>query len=124
MFKDTKAYSGFAVDDTDAAKKFYGETLGIDVKVEDEEIGLLTLNLGGDRPTLIYPRPDHTPAEYTILNFPVDDIDAGVDALVERGIEMKRFEGFDQDEKGIMRDGKIAWFTDPAGNVLSVIEDS
>jgi predicted enzyme related to lactoylglutathione lyase len=124
MFKDTKAYSGFAVDDTDAAKQFYGETLGIDVEVEDEEIGLLTLNLGGDRPTLIYPRPGHTPAEYTILNFPVDDIDAGVDALVERGIEMKRFEGFDQDEKGIMRDGKIAWFTDPAGNVLSVIEDS
>ena len=124
MFKDTKAYSSFAVDDTDAAKRFYGETLGIDVKVEDPEYGLLTLNLGGDRPTLIYPRPDHTPAEYTILNFPVDDIDAGVDALVERGIEMKRFEGFDQDEKGIMRDGKIAWFTDPAGNVLSVIEDS
>jgi predicted enzyme related to lactoylglutathione lyase len=124
MFKDTKAYSGFAVDDTDAAKQFYGETLGIDVKVEDEEIGLLTLNLGGDRPTLIYPRPGHTPAEYTILNFPVDDIDAGVDALVERGVEMKRFEGFDQDEKGIMRDGKIAWFTDPAGNVLSVIEAS
>jgi predicted enzyme related to lactoylglutathione lyase len=125
MFKDTKAYSGFAVDDSDAATEFYGETLGIDVKVEDAEHGLLTLNLGGDRPTLVYPRPDHRPADYTILNFPVDDIDAAVDALVERGIEMKRYEGFDQDEKGIMRDQgpNIAWFTDPAGNVLSVIED-
>jgi predicted enzyme related to lactoylglutathione lyase len=125
MFKDTKAFSGFAVDDSDAARKFYGETLGIEVKVEDEEIGLLTLNLGGDRPTLVYPRPGHKPADYTILNFPVDDIDAAVDALAERGIEMKRYEGFDQDEKGIMRDQgpNIAWFTDPAGNVLSVIED-
>ena len=125
MFKDTKAFSGFAVDDSDAARKFYGETLGIEVKVEDEEIGLLTLNLSGDRPTLVYPRPGHKPADYTILNFPVDDIDAAVDALVERGIEMKRYEGFDQDEKGIMRDQgpNIAWFTDPAGNVLSVIED-
>jgi predicted enzyme related to lactoylglutathione lyase len=125
MFKDTKAFSGFAVDDSDAARKFYGETLGIEVKVEDEEIGLLTLNLGGDRPTLVYPRPGHKPADYTILNFPVDDIDVAVDALAERGIEMKRYEGFDQDEKGIMRDQgpNIAWFTDPAGNVLSVIED-
>ena len=125
MFKDTKAFSGFAVDDSDAARKFYGETLGIEVEVEDEEIGLLTLNLGGDRPTLVYPRPGHKPADYTILNFPVDDIDVAVDALAERGIEMKRYEGFDQDEKGIMRDQgpNIAWFTDPAGNVLSVIED-
>jgi catechol 2,3-dioxygenase-like lactoylglutathione lyase family enzyme len=123
MFKDSKAYSGFAVDDLEAAKRFYGETLGVEV---DEEGPGLNLKLAGDRPTFIYPKSDHTPAEYTILNFPVDDIDAAVDALVERGIEMKRFEGFDQDEKGVMRahGPNIAWFTDPAGNVLSVIEDS
>jgi predicted enzyme related to lactoylglutathione lyase len=122
MFKDTKAYSGFAVDDVEAAKKFYGDTLGIEVS---EENGMLTLKIAGDRPTLIYPKPGHTPAEYTILNFPVDDIDAAVDQLGERGVEFLRYEGFDQDEKGVMRDQgpNIAWFTDPAGNVLSVIEE-
>ena len=121
MFRDTKAFSGFAVDDIDAARAFYGETLGL--KVTDEN-GLLTLHIAGDRPTLIYPRPDHTPAEYTILNFPVDDIDPAVDALAERGIEFLRYDGFDQDEKGVMRNAgpNIAWFADPAGNVLSVIE--
>ena len=121
MFKDTKAYSGFAVDDVEAAKKFYGDTLGIEVS---EENGMLTLKIAGDRPTLIYPKPGHTPAEYTILNFPVDDIDAAVDQLGERGVEFLRYEGFDQDEKGVMRDQgpNIAWFTDPAGNVLSVLQ--
>ncbi len=120
MFKDTKAYSGFAVDDIEAAKRFYGETLGLEVS---EENGMLTLNIAGERPTLVYPRPDHTPAEYTILNFPVDDIDHAVDQLAERGVEFVRYEGFDQDQKGVMRDQgpDIAWFTDPAGNVLSVI---
>ena len=123
MFKDTKAYSGFAVDDIEAAKRFYGETLGLEVS---EENGMLTLNIAAERPTLVYPRPDHTPAEYTILNFPVDDIDHAVDQLAERGVEFVRYEGFDQDQKGVMRDQgpDIAWFTDPAGNVLSVIEDS
>ena len=121
MFKDTEAFSGFAVDDIEAAKKFYGETLGIDV---EEQNGLLTLNIAGDRPTLIYPRPNHTPAEYTILNFPVDDVGEAVDELSGRGVEFLRYEGFDQDEKGVMRGNgpDIAWFADPAGNVLSVIK--
>ena len=122
MFESTKAFSGFAVDDVEAAKRFYGETLGLKVT---EEHGLLTLHIAGDRPTLIYPRPGHEPAEYTILNFPVDDIDAAVDALVERGVEILRYEGMDQDERGVMRGGGpyIAWFTDPAGNILSVLQE-
>jgi catechol 2,3-dioxygenase-like lactoylglutathione lyase family enzyme len=123
MFRDTKAFSGFAVDDIPKAKQFYGETLGLEVS---EEHGLLTLHVAGDRPTLIYPRPAHTPADYTILNFPVDDIEEAVDALGERGVEFERYEGTETetDEKGIFRGGGplIAWFKDPAGNVLSVIE--
>jgi predicted enzyme related to lactoylglutathione lyase len=120
MFKDTEAFSGFAVDDLDAAKQFYGETLGVEV---DEEGPGLSLKPAGGRPIFIYPRPGHAPAEYTILNFPVEDVEAAVDGLVERGVEMKRYEDFDQDDKGIMRGhgSDIAWFTDPAGNVLSVI---
>jgi predicted enzyme related to lactoylglutathione lyase len=122
MFESIKAFSGFAVDDIEAAKRFYGETLGLKVT---EENGLLTLHIAGDRPTLIYPRPGHEPAAYTILNFPVDDIDAAVDALVERGVELLRYEGMDQDERGVMREGGpyIAWFTDPAGNILSVLQE-
>ena len=123
MFTDTKAFSGFAVPDLAAAKAFYGDTLGIRVT---EEHGLLTLHLaGGERPTLIYPKPDHVPASFTILNFPVDDIDAAVDELTERGVEMQRYEGMPQDERGVMRAGGpyIAWFTDPAGNVLSVLQE-
>ena len=124
MFANTKAFSGFAVPDIDAARKFYGETLGLDVT--DGPMGLLTLNLAGDRPTMIYPKPDHEPAGYTILNFPVEDVDGAVDELAARGVEFERYEGFDQDERGIARgDGPdIAWFTDPAGNILSVLEDS
>jgi catechol 2,3-dioxygenase-like lactoylglutathione lyase family enzyme len=122
MFENTKAFSGFAVDDLEAAKRFYGETLGLKVT---EEHGLLTLHIAGDRPTLVYPRPGHVPAAYTILNFPVDDIDAAVDALTERGVTFERYEGMEQDDKGIMRSGGpyIAWFTDPAGNVLSVLQE-
>jgi catechol 2,3-dioxygenase-like lactoylglutathione lyase family enzyme len=121
MFTDTKAFSGFAVDDIDAAREFYGQTLGIRTS---EEHGLMTLHLGGDRPTLVYPKPGHTPADYTILNFPVDDIDAAVDELVERGVRFERYEGMGQDERGVMRDQgpPIAWFRDPAGNVLSVLQ--
>jgi catechol 2,3-dioxygenase-like lactoylglutathione lyase family enzyme len=121
MFTDTKAFSGFAVDDIDAAREFYGQTLGIRTS---EEHGLMTLHLGGDRPTLVYPKPGHTPADYTILNFPVDDIDAAVDELAERGVRFERYEGMGQDERGIMRDQgpPIAWFRDPAGNVLSVLQ--
>jgi catechol 2,3-dioxygenase-like lactoylglutathione lyase family enzyme len=121
MFRDTKAFSGFAVDDIERAKDFYGETLGLRVT---EENGLLTLHIAGDRGTLIYPKPDHKPADYTILNFPVEDIETAVDALAERGIEFERYDGMDIDEKGIFRGGGplIAWFKDPAGNVLSVIQ--
>jgi catechol 2,3-dioxygenase-like lactoylglutathione lyase family enzyme len=121
MFKNTKAFSGFAVDDVDKAREFYSETLGLEVS---EETGLLTLQIAGDRPTLVYPKPGHTPADYTILNFPVDDIEQTVDDLAARGVEFERYEGFEQDERGIMRDAgpPIAWFKDPAGNVLSVIK--
>jgi predicted enzyme related to lactoylglutathione lyase len=122
MFANTKAFSGFAVDDLEKARAFYGDTLGIRTS---EQYGLMTLHLAGDRDTLVYPKPDHTPATYTILNFPVDDIDAAVDALVERGVRFERYEGADQDERGIFRgEGPyIAWFTDPAGNVLSVLQE-
>jgi catechol 2,3-dioxygenase-like lactoylglutathione lyase family enzyme len=122
MFANTKAFSGFAVDDLEKAGEFYGETLGLETS---EEHGLLTLHLAGDRPTLVYPKPDHTPADYTILNFPVDDIDEAVDALAARGVQVERSDGMEQDEKGIMRAGGpyIAWFEDPAGNVLSVLQE-
>jgi predicted enzyme related to lactoylglutathione lyase len=124
MFEHTKAYSGFAVDDVPRAKQFYGETLGLRVS---EENGMLFLHIAGDRDTLVYPKPDHTPASFTILNFPVDDIEATVDALTERGVRFERYAGteMETDEKGIFRGGGplIAWFTDPAGNVLSVIQD-
>lgn len=123
MFRDTKAYSGFSVDDIPRAKEFYGDTLGLEVS---EENGLLTLHIAGDRGTLVYPKPDHTPAEFTILNFPVDDVEQAVDDLTERGVEFERYEGTEAetDEKGIFRGGGplIAWFRDPAGNVLSVIQ--
>jgi predicted enzyme related to lactoylglutathione lyase len=124
MFRDTKAFSGFSADDIAAAKAFYGDVLGIDVS---EEHGLLTLGLaGGERPTLVYPKPNHVPAEFTVLNFPVSDIEAAVHALTERGVTFERYEGTptETDEKGIFRGGGplIAWFKDPAGNVLSVIQ--
>lgn len=121
MFANTKAFSGFAVDDVQKAREFYGETLGIRTS---EENGLLTLHLAGDRDTLVYPKPGHTPANYTILNFPVDDIDSMVDELTARGVHFERYESFEQDEKGVFRGGGpyIAWFKDPAGNVLSVLQ--
>jgi catechol 2,3-dioxygenase-like lactoylglutathione lyase family enzyme len=121
MFTETKAFSGFSVDDVEKAREFYGETLGLKIS---EENGLLTLHIAGDRPTLVYPRPNHTPAEYTILNFPVDDIDQAVDELTARGVRFERYEGFEQDERGVMRGQgpSIAWFKDAAGNVLSVIQ--
>jgi predicted enzyme related to lactoylglutathione lyase len=125
MFENTKAFSGFSVDDVPAAKKFYGETLGLKVSEQD---GLLFLHIAGDRDTLVYPKPDHKPATFTILNFPVDDIEAAVDALAERGVEFEHYTGteIEPDEKGIFRGGGplIAWFKDPAGNVLSVLQDS
>ena len=122
MFGDTKAFSGFAVDDLDAAERFYGEKLGIRTS-RMEEMPLLTLHIAGDRDTIVYEKEDCVPATYTILNFPVPDVDAAVDGLVEHGVEMERYDGFDQDEKGIARGmgPDIAWFKDPAGNVLAVL---
>jgi catechol 2,3-dioxygenase-like lactoylglutathione lyase family enzyme len=121
MFADTKAYSGFAVPDVEEAKRFYGETLGLRVSEED---GLLQLHITGDRDIVVYPKPDHTPASFTILNFPVEDVEGTVDALAGRGVRFERYEGFDQDDKGIARNAgpMIAWFRDPAGNILSVIQ--
>ena len=123
MFRNTKAFSGFAVKDVESARKFYGDVLGIEVT---EEHGLLNLHLAGGRDTLAYPKADHVPATYTILNFPVPDIDAAVDELAARGVTLERYDGFGQDDKGIVRgpDGPpIAWFTDPSGNILSVLEE-
>jgi catechol 2,3-dioxygenase-like lactoylglutathione lyase family enzyme len=121
MLANSKAFSGFAVDDLQQARAFYGETLGLKVTEEHE---LVTLHLAGDRPTLIYPKPDFVPATYTILNFPVDDIVRAVDELTARGVTFERYDGFEQDEKGIARgEGPdIAWFKDPAGNILSVLQ--
>jgi catechol 2,3-dioxygenase-like lactoylglutathione lyase family enzyme len=123
MLADSKAFSGFAVPDIDEARGFYGDTLGLKVELM-EGPGLLTLHLAGDRPTLIYPKPDFEPASYTILNFPVDDVDATVEELSARGVKFEQYDGLGQDDKGIARaEGPpIAWFKDPAGNILSVLE--
>jgi catechol 2,3-dioxygenase-like lactoylglutathione lyase family enzyme len=122
MLSDSKAFSGFAVPDVDAAEAFYGQKLGLRVTREGD---LLTLHLdGGARPTIVYPKPDHVPATYTILNFPVEDVGAAVRQLAERGVEVERYDGLPQDDDGVMRGNgpDIAWFTDPAGNILSVIK--
>jgi catechol 2,3-dioxygenase-like lactoylglutathione lyase family enzyme len=125
MFSDTHAYSGFAVDDLEKAREFYADTLGIETEVLDDQNGLLTLHLAGGRDTLVYVKPDFTPATYTILNFPVDDVEAAVDELSGRGVSVERYEAFEQDEKGIAHGPgpEIAWFKDPAGNILSVHSD-
>lgn len=119
MLKDSKAFSGFSTDDIGKARQFYAETLGLDVT---EANGMLTLHLAGDREALIYPKDDHTPATYTALNFPVDDIESAVDELTAKGVEFDKSEWVD--DKGINRRGGplIAWFTDPAGNILSVLQ--
>ena len=123
MLGDSKAFSGFAVGDIPKAKEFYGRTLGLKVS---ESNGLLTLHLAGGNNVLIYPKPNHTPAKFTVLNFPVDDVDQAVDELTKRGVRFEIYELPDikTDKKGIMRGNgpTIAWFKDPAGNVLSVIE--
>ncbi len=122
MLSDSEAFSGFSTDDIPKAKEFYSEVLGIDVT---EDNGMLTLNLsGGARPTLVYPKTDHQPASFTILNFPVGAIEDAVRELGDRGVEFERYEGMEFDELGIMRGGgpPIAWFKDPAGNILSVIQ--
>jgi catechol 2,3-dioxygenase-like lactoylglutathione lyase family enzyme len=124
MLSQSKAFSGFAVDDLEKAREFYGETLGLDVEPDDGP-GLLTIHLAGDRDTLIYPKADHQPATYTILNFPVDDIDAAVEGLTARGVSFERYDGMEQDDNGVARGmgPNIAWFKDPAGNVLAVLEE-
>ena len=128
-FEDKKAYSGFAVPDLAKAREFYAGTLGLQVNDLAEGV-LMQIDLnGGERPTLVYAKPDHEPANYTILNFPVSDVDAAVDELTGKGVEFERYDGFDQDEKGIAdppepgAGPRIAWFKDPAGNILSVHED-
>ena len=124
MFADTQAISIFAVDDLGTAEQFYGQTLGVKVS-RMEEMPLLTLQLAGGRDTMVYEKPDFVPATYTILNFVVPDVAAAVDGLAERGVELERYEGFDQDDRGIARGmgPDIAWFKDPAGNVLAVLEE-
>jgi catechol 2,3-dioxygenase-like lactoylglutathione lyase family enzyme len=124
MFKNTPTFSSFSVNDIPAAKKFYSETLGLDVK---EEHGMLTLNLSGGGKVMVYPKPNHTPATFTVLNFQVPDVERAVDELTSKGV---RFEHYDTpdiktDSKGIARGPQgpaIAWFTDPAGNIVSVME--
>jgi len=122
MFENTKAFSGFSVDDIPEAKRFYSETLGLNVS---EANGMLHLHIADGGEILVYPKPNHTPATFTILNFPVDDIDKAVDQLVERGVRIERYNGPGMDEKGIQRgEGPyIAWFKDPAGNILSVLQE-
>lgn len=126
MFEQSKAFSGFSVDDIPRAKQFYGETLGLHVS---EEYGMLRLHLAGDRDILVYPKPDHTPATYTILNFPVDNIDQAVDELTTKGVAFERYDNL-TDERGIARGiannqgPDIAWFKDPAGNILSVLQEA
>jgi catechol 2,3-dioxygenase-like lactoylglutathione lyase family enzyme len=124
MFGNSQAFSGFSVNDLARAKQFYAGTLGLEV---EESAGMLTLHIAGGTNVLVYPKPNHTPATYTILNFPVKDVDAAVTELSKRGV---RFEHYDQpelktDAKGICRASggpMIAWFKDPAGNILSVLE--
>jgi catechol 2,3-dioxygenase-like lactoylglutathione lyase family enzyme len=126
MLEHSKAFSGFSVDDIPTAKQFYGETLGLHVS---EEYGMLRLHLAGDRDTLIYPKQDHTPATYTILNFPVDSIEQAVDALSRKGVTFERYDNL-TDERGIARGlannrgPDIAWFKDPAGNILSILQEA
>ena len=122
MLKDSKAFSTLAVDDVAKARQFYGETLGLDVS---DEMDGLALKLGGGTNVFVYPKPDYKPATFTVLNFPVDDVEQAVDQLTAAGVTFERYEGFEQDEKGIARMDEgptIAWFTDPAGNILSVLE--
>jgi predicted enzyme related to lactoylglutathione lyase len=122
MFESTKAFSGFAVDDISRAKQFYADTLGVKVT---EGHGMLGLHFAGDWNVLVYPKQDHTPATFTVLNFPVDDIDAAVDELSERDVQFEHYDDADRDDKGIYRGQGpyIAWFKDPAGNILSVLQE-
>ena len=126
MLKESNAFSGFSVDDAEKARVFYADTLGLDVRVLDESMGLIQIELTGGGRVLAYAKGDaHEPATFTVLNFPVADVEAAVDARVAKGVEFERYDDFDQDEKGIARGQgpTIAWVRDPAGNILSVLED-
>jgi predicted enzyme related to lactoylglutathione lyase len=124
VLSDSPAFSGFAVNDLDAARSFYADTLGLQVTDVPEMGGLMRLQLGSGASVLVYAKPDHVPATFTVLNFPVPDVEKAVDELAGRGVQFQRYENPPTDEKGIMRAGGplIAWFTDPAGNVFSVIQ--
>lgn len=126
MFKNTKAFSGFSVNDLQKAKDFYGGVLGINIK--DNPMGILELDIAGGNNVLVYPKPDHVAATFTILNFPVDDIEKAVEELNKKGVSFEQYGGQIQtDEKGICRNPQgpsIAWFKDPAGNILSVIQEN
>ena len=124
MFKDSKAFSGFAVKDLAAAKSFYGDTLGLDAR--DGPMGMLELHLGSGTVILVYPKEDHQAGNYTMLNFPVKDVDAAVDQLTKAGVRMEHYGAdFGQDEKGISRGNgpTIAWFKDPSGNIIAVLDE-
>lgn len=123
MLEHAPAFSGFSVNDIAIARSFYADVLGIEVS---EANGMLHLHITGGRPVLVYPKADHQPATYTVLNFPVPDVDAAVEALAARGVQTIQYEGMNLDARGIMRGQgpTIAWFTDPAGNVLSVLQDA
>jgi len=124
VLTDSPAFSGFSVDDPETARRFYEDTLGLRVSAVPEMGGLLRLHLGSGAEVLVYGKPDHTPASFTVLNFPVPDVEKAVDELSARGVRFQHYENPPTDEKGIMRAGGplIAWFTDPAGNVFSVLQ--
>jgi predicted enzyme related to lactoylglutathione lyase len=123
MISDSHAFSGFSTNDIDAARAFYGDTLGLTVK--QEMMGLLSIEFAGGGRIIIYPKPNHEPATFTVLNFPVDDVDGAVDELTAKGVTFERYDGMNQDERGIVRDDQspaIAWFKDPAGNILAILK--
>jgi len=124
MFKHTKAFSSFSVNDIEKAKEFYSKTLGLDVA--ENPMGLIELKISGNN-IMVYPKPNHEPATFTVLNFPVEDVEKAVDELTAKGVVFEQYEGeIKTDEKGISRDNggpTIAWFKDPAGNILSVLQE-
>lgn len=124
MFKESKAFSGYSVNDLQTAKAFYKEVLGLEVK--EDGMHLLHLHLTGGMHVILYGKPNHVPATFTVLNFPVANIDKAVDYLIEKGVKFEHYNGFDMDDKNISRSKEgpyIAWFKDPAGNILSVLQD-